>query len=122
MSNPFAGLGLNSESIWLPGRGSVSIRETQAQRAVQEYSHELRLGFHKENEEWIVLKELASGEYFPVFGLGRELPTPEQIKERLYKADTRRRGGEIVREIDKRNEARKKELRDKAGEGTGLAA
>jgi len=112
-----------TESIWIPGRGQMVIRELQAARAVEEYASDLILGFRKDTQEWVVFKQGGpDGQPFPVFGLGRELPTPEEIQKRLYLADTKRRGGQIVEEVNRRNEARQQAARDVADGAAEIAA
>lgn len=96
---------------------------TQAEKLVKEYDADLRLAREAQSGDWVIAKRLGpDGEPFPVLYLGPELPTPDKIKERLYKSDTRRRAAEIVREVTERNERRLKEARDRASDETGIAA
>ena len=109
--------------LWVPGAGLVPAHIRQAELLIKEYDADLRLARESQTGDWVVAKRLGpDGEPFPVLYLGPELPTPDKIKERLYKSDTRRRAAQIVREVDERNERRKKELRDRASEETGVAA
>jgi hypothetical protein len=108
--------------LWVPGAGLVPANIAQAELAVKEYSADLRLGQTPEGEWVVAMKQGPDGEYFPVLGLGYELPSADLIKERLYKADTRRRGGEIVKEVQKRNDARQQKVKDEASDGAGIAA
>ena len=68
------------------------------------------------------LKKGPFGEPFPVIGLGPDLPSNEEIRSKLERADTARRGEQILREMNAHN-AKIKEPTDKAAdEATGLGA
>lgn len=109
--------------IWLPGVGLVPAHIRTAQQAVEAYDSRLELGFNKRNGEWVVLwKNGPDGAPFPVLGLGRELPSYEEIQRLLYKGDTVRRGGEVVRDVIRRNEKRKADSRHEAREAAGEVA
>lgn len=108
-------------NIWLPNVGVVPAHIRTAQQAVEAYDSRLELGYDRRNDQWVVLwKDGPDGAPFPVLGLGRELPGYEEIQRLLYQGDTVRRGGDVVRDVIRRNDARKKagqdELRDRAGE------
>lgn len=107
--------------IWLPGTGLVPAHIRSAQEAIEAYDSRLELGFNERNGEWVVLwKDGPDGAPYPVLGLGRELPGYEEIQRLLWQGDTVRRGGEVVRDVIRRNEKRKAEgraeLKDRAGE------
>ncbi len=108
-------------NIWLPGVGVVPAHIRTAQQAVEAYDSRLELGYDERNQQWVVLwKDAVDGAPYPVMGLGRELPSYEKIQETLYRGDTVRRGGDVVRDVVRRNEERKAEgraaLNDAAGE------
>lgn len=112
-----------NENLWLPGHGLVPTHIRQAIQALEEYDRDLSLAREENTGEWIVmLSRGPEGRAYPAMNLGTELPTPEEIKRKLYRADTRRRAREIVAEIDRKNEGRKKQLRDEAHDGAGEAA
>lgn len=108
--------------IWLPaGARALPLDVRTAQEAVETYDSRLELGYDERNGNWVVLwKDGPDGAPFPVMGLGRELPGYEEIQRRLYMGDTVRRGGKVVEDVTRRNEARKKaaaaEHSDRAGE------
>jgi len=81
------------------------------------------LGQFKDTGEWGIFvargTRESGGQPFPVFNLGRELPSREQIQKRLYEGDVRRRGKEIVDEIDRHFDAEQKKLADIASDGAG---
>lgn len=109
--------------IWLPGVGVVPSHIRTAQQAVEAYDSRLELGFDQRNQQWVVLwKDAVDGAPFPVMGLGRELPGYEKIQEILYRGDTVRRGGEVVRDVVRRNEERKRQSRAEFRETTGEVA
>lgn len=107
--------------IWLPGVGVVPMEVRAAQQAIEQYDEKLELGFNERNQEWVVLwKDGPGGAPYPVLGLGQRLPGYDEIQKMLYRADTVRHGGKIVKDIERRNEAHKAagraELSDRAGE------
>lgn len=108
-------------NIWLPGAGLVPAHIRTAQQAVEAYDSRLELGYNERNGDWVVLwKDGPDGAPYPVLGLGKELPGYEEIQRLLYQGDTVRRGGDVVRDVIRRNEERKAagraEASDRAGE------
>jgi hypothetical protein len=116
-------LDTQAAQVWLPGQGLVPTYLRQAMKAVEEYDDGLSLGRHEHTGEWVVmLKRGPMTEPHPVFGLGVELPAPEEIKKRLYQADVRRHGGKIAQALDRADAARRKKARDEVNDQTGVAA
>jgi len=102
--------------LWLPGTGYVPSYIRNAMKALEEYDPDLSLA--RDGDQWVImLNRGPEGRGFPVLGLGFDLPAPEEIKRRLHQGDTRRRGREIVAEVDRHNEARKKSLRGAVRDG-----
>lgn len=109
--------------IWLPGAGMVPAHIRTAQQAVEAYDSRLELGFDERNNQWVVLwKDAVDGAPYPVLGLGYELPSYEEIQRLLYMGDTVRRGGDVVRDVNRRNEKRKAESRAEASDRAGEVA
>lgn len=114
-------LAVPSDSIWLPGKGLVPAHVRQAQKAVEEYDEDLTIG--QRGEDWVVLhKRGPDGQPYPVFGLGPELPPADRIKEMLARADTKRRGAQIVADVTRANLAQQEAVRKRASEKTEVAA
>jgi hypothetical protein len=110
-------------NIWIPGAGFVPAHIRRAMKAVEEYDVDLEIGRDEHTGDYVVmLKRGPEGRSFPVLGLGPELPAPEEIKRRLYKADTRRRGRQIVADIERNNERKRAELRHQTSEAAGEVA
>lgn len=108
-------------NIWLPGAGLVPAHIRTAQQAIEAYDSRLELGFDELNGNWVVLwKDAVDGAPYPVMGLGRELPGYEEIQRLLWKGDTIRRGGDVIKDVNRRNAERKAksdaEAHDHAGE------
>jgi hypothetical protein len=107
--------------IWTPSMGMVPPHIATAQKAVEEYDADLLIGQDTRNGDWVVLLDSRRevGPH-PVLRLGPRLPGADEIKKRLYEADTRRRGHEIVNDIARyraQEEARMRaETHDAAGE------
>jgi hypothetical protein len=111
------------KDLWIPGYGSVPVGMSAAAQAVNEYDPDLAIGQDERTGDFVVLlKRGPDGTAFPVLGLGPELPAPGEIKRRLYKADTRRRGREIVASIERTNERQRKALRAQTHEAAGEVA
>jgi hypothetical protein len=109
--------------IWTPGHGLVPAHIRSAQKAVEEYDVDMSIGRDDSNGQWVVLLARGpEGRPFPVLGLGVELPAPEEIKRKLYMSDTRKRGREIVMDIERHNERARQALRDKTHQAGGEVA
>lgn len=110
--------------IWTPS-GFVSHDLRQAIKTVQEYQSNPTLGLGRDTNtgNYVILRPRSDGFMHPVLDLGTtDVPSPELIKERLYRSDTRRRGAEIVRDVERANERAKQRLRDATHEGAGEVA
>lgn len=111
-----------SESIWLPGAGELRFDELNAARAVEEYDPDLTLGQDKASGQWAVFLARPDGSPFPVLGLGHTLPSPEKIKETLFKADVRRNGPAIVAEMEAAQRRSEDEFSDAVSDASGQLA
>jgi hypothetical protein len=110
------------QRLWVPS-GQRDVRALQAAKAVREYDADLALGFNETINQWAVFKKTGpDGQPFPVFGLGYELPTPEKIKESLYKADVRRHGAKIVSDVEAHNARVRAEQQYKTDQATAAVA
>ena len=109
--------------LWVPGHGLVEASIARASKAVDEYDEALMLARHELTGDWCVfLKKGPFGEPFPVVGLGRDLPGPQEIQRRLYHADAKRRGNEILDQINRHNDELQQPGRDSADTAEGIAA
>jgi hypothetical protein len=109
-------------SIWIPGAGTVPLHARQAAKVVRDYDPDLALG-RNEQGGWAVFLERGSKEPpFPVFELGHELPPADAIQRKLYMSDVRRRGRQIVDDIERRRAAQIKELDDRSHDAAGEVA
>jgi hypothetical protein len=114
--------GAERTAIWTP-EAEAPLDVRSAQRAVTEYNENLTLGKHLLTGDWCIwIKQGPDKPPFPVIGLGPDLPTPEELTERLYKADTRIHGDRILTDMLKSNAAYEKEQRRTADEASGIAA
>lgn len=103
-------LGVPEGLLWTPQSGMTSSRERQAAAAVREYEADLQLGQRQDTKEWVVFlrhSPHSDGQPFPIFSFGKELPTADKVKEMLYKADVRRHGDKIFRQINESNERKR---------------
>jgi hypothetical protein len=109
-------------TLWVPGMGVVPTYLRPAMQAVEEYDADLRLARNDETGNWCVFIERGDSPSFPVFNIGPELPSPDRIKQMLYMADVRRRGHEIVRDVERNNARRKAELEAVTADAAGEVA
>jgi len=80
---------------------------------VSDYDPDLILGRIEQTGVWTVfVKNGPNGMPFPVFELGRELPSYDRIQKMLYESDVRRHGHKIVEQVQRRNDAAAKRLDD----------
>ena len=111
--------------IWTPG-GMVDPEIRAAERVVTQYDERLMLARHELTGDWVVWLKPRANPFgnapYPVVGLGSSLPAPAEIEHRLKRADTARRGDEILREMDEANARLKAERNRAADEGSGIAA
>jgi len=115
-------LDLTPSQLWLPGAGFVPQHILEATKAVEDYDANLSLGRHELTGDWVVLLKRPNGETVPIFGLGPELPSREQITEKLYKSDVRRHGGKIAEAIERRSREAQRDQERKASDAAGEAA
>src|SRR6478609_1309476 len=99
-------------SIYLPGRGMVSLRVTALDRAAREFDERLRVGKNEETGDWCVFIQMARGTFpphdlYPLYGMGpneHALPEPHELKKKLYETDTVRHGDELRQRMNRENE------------------
>jgi hypothetical protein len=109
--------------LWVPGFGNVPAHLRSAIKAVEEYDADLQLARNEDTGNWCVFIQRGDAEApFPVFNLGAELPPPDRIKQMLYMADVRRRGHEIVRDVERNNDRRRAEIARETNEAAGELA
>jgi hypothetical protein len=118
------------QTLVVPGRGEVEIGQRSeykaAFKALKEYDSRLLLARHAQTDEWVVFLEHGpvemGGAPYPILGLGRELPHPDDIKKRLFQVDAVRNGEEILRQINATNTQLRKEKAAEADDATGQLA
>jgi hypothetical protein len=110
-------------ALYLPDVGLTGSDERAASKAVREYDADCRLGQRKDTGEWIVyMTNPATGEPFPVLGLGTRLPSPDEILRRMYQTDVRRHGDKIFRDIMRRQDAAHAAQKQKADDASEAVA
>lgn len=113
-----------SAEIYVPGKGEIRFdpRVREAVRAVEEYDPDLTLGRHAYTGDWVIFIRHGDQEPFPVYGLGQELPSADEIKRHLYTGDVRRHGANIVKHILARQDERQRDAKRRADDATAVAA
>jgi hypothetical protein len=110
-------------SIYIPGHGEMSWDEIRADRAVKEYDERLFFARNADTWDWCVFISMPRPEPpYPVIGFGREIPSVDEVRRRIYNADTTRHGWQIYDEILKSQEDYKQGFRHKADEATEESA
>ena len=100
--------------LWIPGQGVVDTRVTAAQRVVREYDERLELARHEVTRDWVIFIKTGPDTMYPVIGLGQELPdNAEDLRQKLWKADTKVHGDKRLREINAHNQRIRDEARKK---------
>ena len=110
---------LQSDAIWLPGRGMMSFSEKHVAEAIQEYDPDLILGQRQDTGEWCAFlpgNRNSEGQPFPVFSFGTELPEPNAAKKALYHADVRRNGRELLDQLDRIYDDEQKVVADRTSQ------
>lgn len=111
--------------IWTP-TGMVDPRTRAAERAVKEYDSNLFLARHEVTGDWCAFMSHNpfTGEHapFPVVGFGRELPSADDVREALTRADTARHGQRILDEANRTNDALQEPGRRAADDAAGITA
>ena len=116
---------LQSDAIWLPGRGEVRFSEMQVADAIKEYDRDLMLGQRKDTGEWCAFlpgNRASEGQPFPVFSFGTELPSPDQAKRLLHQGDIRRQGREILDQLDRIYESEQRAIAARASDAAEQVA
>ncbi|MDE2098587.1 MAG: hypothetical protein KGL39_15135 [Patescibacteria group bacterium] len=103
------------QRLWVPGVGEVDPRVTAAQRVVREYDERLELARHEITGDWVIFVKIGRDNIYPVIGIGPELPAnAEDLRQRLWKADTTIHGDRVLREINEHNRRIQAESRTRA--------
>lgn len=91
-------------SVWLPGRGHTDFAALRVERVVQEYDEQLTFGRNNDTGQWCVFL-IRRGELpMPVLGFDH-IPHPDDVLKKLYQTDAKRRGNEILDEMNRHNKA-----------------
>lgn len=111
--------------MWLPPSHQFSGLK-EAQQAVKDYDPDLLFGMNEATGQWCVFlrqgaTELTSDKPLPVLGFNH-IPSRDEVQKRLYQSDAVRRGHEILDDIQRHNDALKKELEDNAKDASDLTA
>lgn len=126
MSDIMARVKENPTKLWIPGAGDVPLDVIAVQNAIREHDDQLYLARHNITGDWCVyIQGHAGREPLPVIALasaGEPLPSAEEVRQRLYMADTRIHGSEILSRMHRKNEELKKQQAQPAEDATEAAA
>lgn len=110
-----------SARIWLPGQGMTDLQERRVDTVVQEYDEDLRFGRNEETGQYCVFLMRRGSDPRPVLGFNK-IPHPEDVLKALYQTDAKRRGLEILDEMNRENDERNKDKEYAADQAAGQAA
>ncbi len=105
--------------IWTPGGADP---EAAAAQMVKDYDPNLELGRHTLTGDWCIWLMRRGEDPYPVIGIGKTLPDPEALMERIRAADSRVHGDAMLVRMNAENEAWEREQRAAADEAAGIAA
>ena len=115
----------NVSTFWLPP--GLEAREANAARmAAKEYDPNLDFGKNEKTGQWCVylmqgtIEGARKGD-LPVLGFDK-IPSPDEVKKRLYDSDAVRMGKELLDQINKHNDDIHQEYRDRTTNAEGQLA
>lgn len=91
-----------ASSIWIPGKGSTEFAALRVARAIKEYDADLEFGQNSDTGQWCIFLLRRGEAPMPVIGFDK-IPHPEDAIKRLVQSDARRRGNEILDEMNRSN-------------------
>ena len=112
----------SEQKLWIPGMGETDVRIVGCQRVCREFDDRLELAKHELTGDWVVFIKVDRGNLYPVIGIGRELCSPDELRERLWKADAKRHGDKVLRDINEHNARLQRESRARALEADEATA
>lgn len=111
------------QKLWIPGVGEVDPRISAAQRVVREYDERLVLARHDLTGDWVIFIKVSRDNLYPVIGIGPELPeNAEELRHRLWKADTKIHGTKVLDDINRHNRRLQEASRKRGLEADGEIA
>lgn len=112
----------SEQKLWIPGAGEVDVRIVGLQRVCREFDDRLELAKHELTGDWVVFIKIDRGNLYPVIGIGRELIEPEELRERLWKADAARHGDKLRQQINEHNARIQRDAKLRADDAAEAAA
>lgn len=114
-----------TKSLWVPGK-SDQPNAWRVHQAVRMYDENLAFGRNEETGQWCIFMrqgttQAASTNDLPILGFN-DIPHPDDAITRLRKSDARRRGQEILDELNKYNEDINLERKRRADDAIGQTA
>lgn len=111
--------------IWTPPK-AYDRAASAASKAAKEYDARLGFGRNEETGQWVVFMrqgetEETRGGDLPILGF-ETIPSPDEVKKRLYESDAVRRGSEILAAINRHNDEVRQQFEDAADDASGEAA
>jgi hypothetical protein len=93
----------------------------RVERVVNEYDEQLTFGRNEETGQWCVFLVRRGEQPLPILGFDH-IPHPEDVLKRLYQSDSKRRGNEILDEMNRHNAQAEKEREVVASEADARLA
>lgn len=113
------------KSLWVP-RKMDQPDAWKVHQAVRMYDEDLAFGRNEETGQWCIFmrqgtNKAADTNDLPILGFN-DIPSVDEAMDRLRKSDARRRGREILAELNKHNEDINRERKARADDGIRAAA
>ena len=110
-------------SLYIPGRGSVSLKALKVDAIVNKYDERLFFGKNEDTGDWCIFVRMPRPQLpFPVIGFQDTIPEPEDALRRLKEADTLRVGNTIYNDVVKSQEDYRNKFEYKANEASAESA
>lgn len=111
--------------VWTPPRSYDRLAH-EVSVAVREYDERLGFGKNPDNGQWCIFmrqgnSEETRGGDLPILGF-QTVPSRDEALRRLYESDARKRGAEILAQINRHNEEINRKFEDAADDASGQTA
>lgn len=107
--------------IYIPGQGVTDLEGRALDRFVNQYDERLSFKRNQVTGDFCIYIECERGSdppEVPVIGFGPNMPSRDEVEQRLYHADTMRHGEAMLKAMNAHNEKIKDEARYHASQGT----
>lgn len=114
------------QSIWVPQHAADDRQAWKVHQAVKRYDENLAFGRNEQTGQWCIFLRQGTSQAtttndLPVLGFD-DIPSVDAALDKLRASDARRRGQDILKELDKHNRSINEERQRAADDAVGEAA